>query len=225
MIEHYRQALLNGYRNLTTPRDGFDPDWVAGASYFILNDFWQKMHWKGRAKPRYDEKGKLEGWILDGYWIPYREGELDPTYRDWGLINFDCSHKGDGSLVYDFPPYIPKHEFTGKVILPAGETAVEPGKPYRVVLSLTNKEKEPFTDCRMGFIVRDTVDEQSKGAKIRDLGGEVPGRVVPGQTLIHEYEVTCADKQHGKRIRLIGEFYYHWKGKPYYTDTWVWAQL
>jgi hypothetical protein len=225
MIEHYRQALLNGYRNLTSKRDGFDPAWVAGASYFIMNDFWQKMHWKERAKPRYNDKGELEGWILDGYWIPYKEGEMDPTYRDWGLINFDCTPKDDGSLVRDFPPYIPKAAFTGKVILPDGETTVEPGKPYRVVLGLTNQEKLPFTDCRMGFIVRDKIDEQSRGARIRDLGGAIPATLAPGQTVTHEYEATYAEAQRGKRIRLIGEFYYHWQGKSYYTDVWVWAQL
>ncbi|KPJ63977.1 hypothetical protein AMK68_02675 [candidate division KD3-62 bacterium DG_56] len=225
MIEHYRQALLNGYRNLTTPRDGFDPDWVAGASYFILNDFWQKMHWKERAKPRYDDKGKLLGWVLDGYWIPYRKGELDPTYRDWGLIDFDCTPKDDGSLVYDFPPYIPKHTFTGKLMLGEAETTVDPGKPHRVVLTLTNDEKSPFIDCRMGLVVRERDEKKSKRAKIRDLGGPIPPVLAPGESVSREYEVTYPDAQRGKRIRLIGEFYYHWKDKPYYTDAWVWASV
>ena len=225
MIEHYRQALLCGYRNLTTPRDGFDPEWVMGARYFILNDFWQKMHWKERAKPRY-ENGKLKGWVLDGYWIQYEEGALDPTYRDWGLIHFDGTPKAP-ELLTDFPPYIPKDGLTATIELPAGKTAATPGEPYRVTVTTTNGEKTAFTDLRFGLGMRKWWNDKKAppAPKITPLLPEPPTTVAPGRAASGSFLVEFSEKHRGKRVRLVGDMCYTWQGKPYYADAWIWVNV
>ena len=226
MIEHYRQALLCGYRNMTTPRDGFDPDWVMGARYFILNDFWGQMHWKERAIPRHDDKGKLEGWVLDGYWLPYEKGKLDPTYRDWGLVNFEGTLKAP-ELLTDFPPYVPKDGLTATIELPAGGSTASPGQPYRVTVITTNGENSALSGLRFALGMRKWWNEKKAppAPKITPLLPQPPTTVAPGRTASGHFLVEFGDKHRGKRVRLIGELHYTWEGKPYYADAWLWVDV
>lgn len=56
--EHYRQTVLDGWRNLMTPREGeYDPSWVIGANYFVLNDHWGGRLWEQRAFAVFDLSG------------------------------------------------------------------------------------------------------------------------------------------------------------------------
>ncbi len=159
-IEHYRQTVLDGWRNLTTPRPGeYDPKWVCGASYFVLNDHWGGRGWEKRARAEYDEKGNLKGFHLDGYFI----GTTDPNWikpymRPWGLIDIEGKPKGD--TIYHFPPYIPRHEVTAQLleakdleILPYDprrtmKTAPEviAGRTYHATVRFRNLEDSPMTD-------------------------------------------------------------------------------
>lgn len=159
-IEHYRQSVLDGWRNLTTERPGmYDPSWVIGAHYFVLNDHWGGRGWEARATPQKDDNGNLKGFLLDGYFI----GTSDPNFvkplmRPWGLIDIEGKPKGD--TIYGFPPYIPKHKFTARLDadLPsvsyvqrqASWTAPEAkaAHPYRVFVEFTNNEASPMTECR-----------------------------------------------------------------------------
>lgn len=156
-IEHYRQTVLDGWRNLNTPRPGeYDPSWVRGASYFVLNDHWGGRGWEQRATPKYDAAGKLTGFLLDGYFL----GTSDPDYikpllRPWGLIDVEGKPKGD--TIEAFPPALPRVELTAiiedslKIVNYNPRFAdwmapsVTPGKAYRVAVTLTNKEAEPLS--------------------------------------------------------------------------------
>jgi hypothetical protein len=160
-IEHYRQTVLDGWRNLVTARAGmYNPSWVRGARYFVLNDHWGGRHWAERAKPEYDEQGKLKGFHLDGYWI----GTSDPDYikpflRPWGLIDIEGRAKGD--TVRAFPPYLPRHRFTATL---SEELAVVQyhrrraeltcpeavaGQTYHGALEFANLEATPMTQCHL----------------------------------------------------------------------------
>lgn len=174
-IEHYRQTVLDGWRNLTTPRVGmYDPAWVAGARYFVLNDHWGGRGWAERARPQLDAEGKLQGFLLDGYFI----GTTDPDYikpflRPWGLIDIEGRPKGD--TVAHFPPYIPRHSFQARLYgtLPTGgycprrpELTVQEvvaGRPYRVLLELQNQEDTPMT--QMHFALGDKTDSDYLGGQ------------------------------------------------------------
>lgn len=160
-IEHYRQAVLDGWRNLTTPKPGYyDPSWVKGASFFVLNDHWGGRYWEPRAKAEYDEQGNLKGFHLDGYFIGTSDPNfIKPLLRPWGLIDIDGKPKGD--TVFALPPYIPKHTFIaemeGQDSLPhkpwwsGGEAWTAPevvaGKPYRVTVTFTNEDTVTMRNC------------------------------------------------------------------------------
>ena len=169
-IEHYRQTVLDGWRNLTTPRAGmYHPSWVAGARYFVLNDHWGGRGWAKRAKPECDNAGKLKGFRLDGYWI----GASDPDYikpflRPWGLIDINGQAKGD--TIQAFPPYIPRQRFTITLAerLPVvGHDPrhperkcpeVQAGRVYHATARLTNLEKTPLSQCHFRLSEKNQAD-------------------------------------------------------------------
>jgi len=157
-IEHYRQTVLDGWRNLTTPRPGeYDPGWVLGARYFVLNDHWGGRHWQERAKPKYDANGRLLGFYLDGYWIATNDPDwVKPFLRPWGLIDINGRPKGD--VIEHFPPRIPLHAFRATLQAELHSVPYQPrrrdwtapeveaGKPYKVTVTFLNLEDRPLTD-------------------------------------------------------------------------------
>ncbi|NOY81010.1 MAG: hypothetical protein GXP31_08395 [Kiritimatiellaeota bacterium] len=156
-VEHYRQTVLDGWRNLTTLRPGqYDPSWLLGARYFVLNDHWGGRHWQDRAKPKFDEKGRLIGFNLDGYWIATRDPNwVKPFLRPWGLIDIEGRPKGD--VVERFPPYIPLHSLRARLEAKLSEVPYHPrrkdwtapeataGQPYTVSVEFLNLEQTPMT--------------------------------------------------------------------------------
>ncbi len=170
-IEHYRQSVLDGWRNLMRPKPGYyDPNWLTGAHYFVLNDHWGGRGWEKRAKPKYGADGKLEGFHLDGYFI----GTTDPNYvkpilRPWGLIDIEGKPKGD--TVFGFPPYIPAHTFSASLAEKLSQTWYDPnqkhwltdevkaGKTYRTTVRFRNNEKTPMTQCRWSLSERSEKDD------------------------------------------------------------------
>jgi len=169
-IEHYRQAVLDGWRNLTTPRPAmYDPAWVCGARFFVLNDHWGGRGWADRAKPQYDEEGNLRGFLLDGYFI----GTSDPDYvkpflRPWGLIDIAGQPKGD--IIYAFPPYIPRHRFVAALDEELDSVGYDPvrkeltcpavvaGRKYNATVEFTNLEATPMTQCHWRLSERTLAD-------------------------------------------------------------------
>jgi len=169
-IEHYRQTVLDGWRSLLTPRPGmYDPAWVTGARYFVLNDHWGGKGWAARARPDYDEAGKLKGFRLDGYWIGTSDPDfIKPFLRPWGLIDINGRPKGDTVLA--FPPYLPRHRFTAALDEELPIVGYDPrrpertcpeavaGKPYRAVVEFTNLEDEPMTQCHFRLSEKNDAD-------------------------------------------------------------------
>lgn len=169
-IEHYRQAVLDGWRNLTMPRPGmYDPKWVCGARFFVLNDHWGGRGWAQRAKPQYDDQGNLRGFLLDGYFI----GTSDPDYikpflRPWGLIDIDGRPKGD--VVYAFPPYVPRHRFVATLQESLPTVCYDPvrkeltcpvvvaGRKYHATVEFTNLEDTPMTQCQWRLSEKNPAD-------------------------------------------------------------------
>lgn len=260
-VEHYRQTVLDGWRNLMTPREGeYDPSWVVGANYFVLNDHWGGRLWEERAiavfdleedapapvvpsgqvflreeKPgvrtyeipakEYVGQGTLRGFKIDGYDIGTSDPNwVKPLLRPWGLIKQDGTPKGD--IVFNFPPYLPQHVFTARIVEPleADRRAVA-GRPYTVEVAFTNHEETPMTDFRLEMIGRDDA-----AAKIRfeQLDGDQATIVAPGQTIMRRYRATypeelvgLEDRGRPRRVRGYADAHYTWEGRPYHTDAWM----
>jgi hypothetical protein len=219
-IEHYRQTLLIGWRNLTTPREDYDPSWVLGAKYFTMNDFWGSTHWKDRAIEHRNDKGEIDYWMLDGYKISYKPGELDPRYRPWGLVDADGNPKG--SLLKEFPPYIPKLEFAGKAV--SGE--ITPGKPFTVRLTVRNGERSDLSEIKWGMYSRNCTWRKVKETdrekiQFRDTGQSPTPSLAAGKGVTRDFEVVVPKELAGQTVKVYGEFWYKWNGRPYYADSWI----
>ncbi|MCC6484027.1 MAG: hypothetical protein IT209_04190 [Armatimonadetes bacterium] len=172
-IEHFRQAVLDGWRNLTTERPGeYSLKNLAGANFFVLNDHWGGRGWAARGKAQYDDSGKLKGFLLDGYYIGTTDPDyLKPILRPWGLIDINGLPKGD--TVYGFPPYLPKNNFTATLHVDLETSYYDSRHPewtapqvkaattYRATVEFTNKEKTPMTDCH--FSLSERSDKDSPG--------------------------------------------------------------
>lgn len=192
-VEHFRQSVLDGWRNLMTPRPGeWDPKYLAGANFFVLNDHWGGRGWAARGKAQYDDQGKLKGFLLDGYYIGTTDPDyLKPVLRPWGLIDINGLPKGD--TIYAFPPYLPKLNFTAKLHadLKTGSydpkhtqwTAPEvaPDRVYRATVEFTNREKSAMTDCH--FSLADRTDKDSPdGYAFAFVQGHLHTTADPNQT-------------------------------------------
>ena len=169
-IEHYRQTVLDGWRNLTTPRPGmYDPSRVCGARYFVLNDHWGGKGWAQRAKPEYDDAGKLKGFRLDGYWIGTSDPDfIKPFLRPWGLIDIEGRPKGDTVLA--FPPYIPRHRFVAELAERLPTVGYAPRRPeltcpevvadevYHAAVEFTNLEETPLQQAHFSLSEKSDAD-------------------------------------------------------------------
>lgn len=217
-IEHYRQTAIQGYRNLITPREGYDPKWVWGAKYFTMNDFWGSVHWKERAVPVMED-GKIHHWMLDGVYIKYSPTALDPFYRPWGLV--DAAGKPKGDTIFNFPPYIPQVTIEGKI--EDSIKKVEKEKGYRIDLTVINSEKEPITNVRFGIYALGQGWENNDILNIpfTDMGTSAPIAIEPGKTASHSFAMTIQPGFDKKEIRAYGEVFYKWQGRPYYADAWI----
>ncbi len=237
--EHYRQTVLDGWRNLMTPRPGeYDPKWVIGANYFVLNDHWGGRGWEKRAVAKYEQngkihevpateyrgQGKIRAFKLDGYEI----GTGDPLWikpflRPWGLIDIHGKPKGD--TIFNFPPYLPKHEIRASVEEPLPDNVAAGGHEYPVTVTFTNRENSPMSDFRLKMIGR---DDEAKKVRFRFVGGDPDREVKPDRTITRRYvavfprELARAEKnKKPRRIRCYADAHYTWESRPYHTDAWL----
>lgn len=220
-FDHYRKSVVYGYAALTTPRDGYDPNWLLGASFFCLNDMWGSMGWRKRAEIEYDDHGDPAFWLLDGYRFPYQPNLMDPQFRAWGLIDIDGNPKGD--IVRHYPPYIPrasvKAAFVDPIPTRAGSLpAIYPGTPYRVRLSVTNHEPKPLTSPRFSM---DVFKGPGDGVEFREAGAAPNGAIAQGDTLTREFDLIARPSQVGGQIWVQGGCEYDWEGGSYYADGWL----
>lgn len=218
--EHYRQTVLDGWRNIMTPRKGeYDPKWVIGARYFVLNDHWGGRGWESRAKAEYDADGKLKGFHLDGYWMGTSDPDwIKPVLRAWGLIDIEGRPKGD--TIFSFPPTLPKHDFEIAFQEPISK-AVFAGHEYAFEVRFTNREKTPVTDFRMEMIGR---SKQAKKVQYRFVGGDEATTIAPGKTITRRYVAVYPEELVGEKsydARGFADAHYTWNARPYHTDAWM----
>jgi|GEM_PF-896846 len=215
-IEHYRKAVVYGYTALTTPRPDYDPNWLLGARFFCLNDLWGAMGWKKRATIERDKNGDPAFWILDGYKLPYAPDAMDPQFRAWGIIDINGNPKGN--TIKNFPPKLPANAIkTEFVDNPTG--AVFPGVPYRVRITFTNRETEPFSGAQFSMDAFQGCGR--KDIDFRAVGDQVPATVEPGRSLSREFEFIARPALVGRTVRVQGGCEYDWRGEPYYIDGWL----
>lgn len=215
-LDHYRKALVYGYAALTTPRPGYDPNWLLGARFFCLNDLWGAMGWKKRAVIERDKNGEPVAWNLDGYKLPYSPNAMDPQFRAWGLIDIDGKPKGEA--LEQFPPYVPrcsvKAEFEDD-----SAAVVYPGMPCRVRVSAINGESEPLANPRFSMDVF-----QGAGRRdivFREVGASTASSISTGKGGSREFEMVAAPTLAGKDVLVQGGCEYEWQGRSYYADNWL----
>jgi len=96
-IMYMREFVIDGYRSLTTPHEGYNPEWTFAALFFTMNDNFNGIHDAERAVPRYDEEGNLIGYLVDGHPV----NNPSPTFWNGGLVDI-YGHEKD-MLVTAFP--------------------------------------------------------------------------------------------------------------------------
>lgn len=97
-IADLRGYVINGYRNLTTPTDRYDPAWVFAALFFTFNDNYGGYGWKARAVPLRDATGRLLTYVVDGYHVGL---QIEPRFYNGGLATYYGT--GKDTLLALFP--------------------------------------------------------------------------------------------------------------------------
>ena len=97
-VNSLRNFLTVGHDRLTSWADGFNPNWLYGALFFMANDNWAALHWRDRALPHYDQYGVQDGYTIDGYFVGWN---IDPTFTAGGLMTYQGIGKAE--LLARFP--------------------------------------------------------------------------------------------------------------------------
>ena len=97
-IRMLRRFVINGYRNLMTTTESYDPEWVLGALFFTLNDNWGGAGWAARAVPEYDRDGNVVRYLVDGYNVGL---DIHPHFYNGGLL--DVYGNAKDTLLDTFP--------------------------------------------------------------------------------------------------------------------------
>lgn len=239
-----RAFVVNGYRNLTTPKPGFDPAWVLGARFFTLNDNMGGGGWAARATPVHDESGRLRHYVLDGYVLSSSE-ELTPRFYNGGLIDIEGNPKGD--LIYNYPPALPKVVLRGWLERPGEDVAAVPeaqrtpqaavaGRSERLRLLLHNTGEAPVQAGALRVAVKDREDvalritpnvqdlvrdPRASGVFIQPVTSAGAATLTGGATQEYLYEVAFGNNLGGQTIVLLGEIDLVWNDKPYDWDCWI----
>ncbi len=213
-IDAMRSFVENGYRNMLTERDIYDPKWLLGAQFFTMNDNYGQRKWKERVK-KVDEDGdgKPDYILLDGYKFP-PDFNVEPAFFNGGLVCFDGKPKGD--LLDNFLPKIPQHKFEGQIAADGPIFNYVTEKPYKYVLTFTNLTGGEVSFDNFGVTChadrKVTVDAKPEG--------ELPKTVAAGATATATFTVTFPKEATNQQITLIGQCDYTSGGTKHYTDCW-----
>lgn len=215
-IEAMRGFVENGYRNMLTERDIYDPKWLLGAQFFTMNDNYGQRKWKDRAKTvDEDGDGKPDYILLDGYKFPPDFG-IDPAFFNGGLVGFDGKPKAD--LLDNFLPRIPEHRFEGQIVADGPIFNYVTEKPYKLALTFTNLTQGEITLEKFGVSSRSDRKGITADAK---LDGEAPKSVAAGASATANFLVTLPREAAGRQVTLIGELDYKIGERKHFTDCWV----
>lgn len=213
-VEAMRSFVENGYRNMLTERDIYDPKWLLGAQFFTLNDNWGQRKWKDRAKKvDEDSDGKPEYILLDGYKFPPDFG-IEPTFFNGGIVDYSGKPKGD--ILDNFPGKTPKHSIEGQITGdgPVFNYVVE--KPYKYSVTFTNYTGEEV--ALESFGVSCHPDRNFKVDWKQE--GDAPKSVPAGGSATANFTVTFPKEAAGQQFTLIGECTYSIGGRKHFTDCW-----
>ena len=213
-IEALRGFVENGYRNMLTERDIYDPDWLLGARFFTMNDNYGQGQWKGRAEyVDEDGDGNTDYILLDGYRFPPGT-DMEPRFFNGALVDFEGKPKAD--LIDIFIPDIPKHTFDGSIVMDGPGFNYVTGKPYKLELTITNLGDKEMKLEKFG--VRKHGGAWQVDAK---PDGEMPTSVAAGQSAVGSFTITFPAEAAGSQTTLIGELNYSVDGRKYLTDCWM----
>lgn len=214
-IEALRSFLENGYRNMLTERDIYDPAWLLGARFFTMNDNYGQGRWKDRA--RYVDEtgdGRIDYILLDGYRFP-PDTDMEPKFFNGGLVDFEGKPK-DG-LLDRFPPEIPKHRFEAALTSDGPIFNYVAERPYTLELKVTNLTTEQMKLESFGLRWH-----PSKGIAISaQTDSKHPESIEPGESATCVYSVTFPRETANRQITLIGELDYAIGDRVHFTDCWL----
>lgn len=228
-IDSLRWFVENGYRNMMTERDIYDPNWILGARFFTMNDNYGQGKWEGRAQ-KIDENndGSIDYILLDGYKFP-ADFNIKPKFFNGGLVDFTGKPKED--LLDNFPPEIPN------VTVDATLTGDGPifnyvtNKAYKLELKVTNSTGEEITLNASGVRwhpKKGISIEVQTGGKLSDgitldvqTDGRLPETLAAGGSATCVHTVTFPKEAANRQITLIGEIEYTLKGRKHIADCWT----
>lgn len=218
-LEALRMFVENGYRNMLTERDIYDPEWLLGARFFTMNDNYGQGKWKERAKPVDEDKdGKTDYILLDGYKFP-ADFNIEPRFFNGGLLDFHGKPKP--GLFESFPPKIPQHTFEGRLLADGPIFNYVTGRPYKLTLTITNHTGSEMNLEKFGVSWQGvkglSVDVKSEG--------EAPRSVAAGAAVSTDFTLTFPREAAAKMLTVIGELYYSIDGRRHFTDCWVTISL
>lgn len=213
-IEAMRGFVENGYRNMLTERDIYDPKWLLGAQFFTMNDNYGQRKWKERAK-KVDENGdgKPDYILLDGYKFPPDFG-IEPAFFNGGLVTFEGKPKGD--LLDNFLPKIPDHRIEGQLAADSPTFNYITDKPYKYSITFTNLTQKEVTIEK--FDVSWHADRKLNIEAKPE--GEMPKSIPVGGSATANFIVTFPKEAAGRQVTLIGECGYSIEGRKHFTDCW-----
>jgi len=213
-IEAIRGFVENGYRNMLTERDIYDPKWLLGAQFLTMNDNYGRRKWKERAE-KVDENGDGEPdyVLLDGHKFP-SGFDIEPVFFNGGLVTFEGKPKGD--LLDDFLPKIPDHKIEGQLVADSPTFNYITDKPYKYSITFTNLTQKEIAIEKfdVSWRAEDKINIETKPE------GDMPKSVAVGGSATANFVVTFPKEAAGRQITLIGECSYSIEGRKHFTDCW-----
>lgn len=97
-VENMWLSLVNGWDNVMTVRQNWDPSYLFGMKFFCGNDNWGAQGWRARATPLKDAAGNVTGFMVDGYTM---DPDVAPKFWNGGLLDFYGNSKD--CLIHVFP--------------------------------------------------------------------------------------------------------------------------
>jgi hypothetical protein len=97
-VENMYLAMVNGWDNVMTPRQHWDPAYLDGMSFFCGNDNWGARKWRSRAVPVKDSSGNITGFMVDGY---HMTPDIAPQFWNGGMLDWYGNSKD--CLLHVFP--------------------------------------------------------------------------------------------------------------------------
>lgn len=216
-IDAMRGFVENGFRNMLTERDIFDPKWIIGARFFTMDDNYGQGQWKPRAK-YVDENGdgKPEYVLLDGYRFP-ADFNIEPKFFNGGLIDFNAKPKAD--LLDMFCKNPPDVKIEAKIITDGPSFGYTTETPYKLAITVSNATSESMKLDKFD-VSWHTWSKGFAGISVQP-DADMPTSLAPGSDAAANFTITLPKEAAGKEITLIGELNYKLGDRKHLADAWL----